>query len=131
VGECAPQTKSRIEKLGVKRGHDVLVLGIEQDRAFMKELKVCGASVRTSGSAAADVIFAAFNHRRDLRRLAPLVPRLQRNGMLWTLRPKGSKDLTEREMMEAGLAAGLVDVKVVSFSDTLTAEKFVFRLKDR
>lgn len=131
MSECAPSTKSRIEKLGVKPGHDVLVLGIDQDRAFMKELRDRGASVRTSGSAPADVIFAAFSHRRDLRRLPPLVPRLRPNGMLWTLRPKGSKDLTEREMMDAGLAAGLVDVKVVSFSDTLTAEKFVFRVKDR
>jgi hypothetical protein len=126
-----PSTKSRIDKLGVKPGQDVLVLGIEQDRAFMKELRDRGASVRTSGSAAADVIFATFNHRQDLRRLASLVPRLRKTGMLWTLRPKGSKDLTEREMMAAGLAAGLVDVKVVSFSDTLTAEKFVFRLRDR
>jgi hypothetical protein len=126
-----PSTRSRIDKLGIKPGHDVLVLGIEQDRAFMKELKDRGASVRTSGTAAADVIFATFHHRRDLRRLPPLVPRLRLNGMLWTLRPKGSKDLTEREMMDAGLAAGLVDVKVVSFSETLTAEKFVFRLKDR
>ncbi len=131
MAECAPNTRSRIEKLGVKPGHDVLVLGVEHDRAFMKELRDRGASVRTSGSAAADVIFAAFAHRRDLRRLAPLVPRLNPDGMLWTLRPKGSKDLTEREMMDAGLAAGLVDVKVVSFSETLTAEKFVFRLKDR
>ncbi len=126
-----PSTKSRIEKLGVKPGHDVLVLGIEDDRVFMKELRDRGASVRTSGSAAADVIVATFRHRRDLRRLAPLVPRLQKNGMLWTLRPKGSKDLTEQEMMAAGLAAGLVDVKVVSFSGALTAEKFVFWRKDR
>jgi hypothetical protein len=131
MSECAPSTKSRIEKLGVKPEHDVLVLGIEEDRVFMNELRDRGASVRTSGSARADVIVAAFSHRRDLRRLPPLVPRLQPNGMLWTLRPKGSKDLTECEMRDAGLAAGLVDVKVVSFSDTLTAEKFVFRLKDR
>jgi hypothetical protein len=45
--------------------------------------------------------------------------------VIWTLRPKGSRDLTESEMMRAGKDAGLVDVKVVSFSDTLTAEKFV------
>jgi hypothetical protein len=53
------------------------------------------------------------------------VPRLKADGVLWTLRPKGSKDLSEAEMRQAGLDAGLVDVKVVSFSDVLTAEKFV------
>lgn len=33
--------------------------------------------------------------------------------------------------MAAGKAAGLVDVKVVSFSPTHTAEKFVIPVKDR
>ena len=52
-------------------------------------------------------------------------------GMHWTLRPKGTKDLTEAEMMRAGQEAGLVDVKVVSFSDLLTAEKFVIPVAKR
>ena len=46
---------------------------------------------------------------------ASLVPRLKADGVLWTLRPKGSPDLKEAEMMRAGQDAGLVDVKVVSF----------------
>ena len=32
-------TRSRIEKLGVKAGTDVLVLGVEADCAFMDELR--------------------------------------------------------------------------------------------
>jgi len=122
---CATSTKSRIDKLGIRDGHDVLLLGIEDDAAFMSELRERGARTRTSGRQPAAVIVATFHRRDDLRRLAPLVPRLQADGMLWTLRPKGSKDLTEQEMMRAGQSAGLVDVKVVSFSGTLTAEKFV------
>jgi hypothetical protein len=122
---CATSPKSRIDKLGIKDGHDVLLLGIDDDPAFMSELRERGARIRTSGRQPADVIVARFHHRDDLRRLPPLVPRLQADGMLWTLRPKGSKDLTEQEMMCAGQSAGLVDVKVVSFSETLTAEKFV------
>ena len=131
MAECAPSARSRIDKLGVKPGHDVLVLGIEGDRGFMTELRQRGASVRTSGAGPADMIFATFRHRDDLRRLAPLVPRLRSDGTLWTLRPKGSPDLTEREMMQAGQQAGLVDVKVVSFSETLTAEKFVIPVAKR
>ena len=118
-------TRSRLEKLGVKKDADVLLLGIEADTAFLAELRQAGAAIRTSGSKQADMIFAVFRHRDDLRRLPPLVPRLKAAGVLWTLRPKGSKDLTEREMMRAGQDAGLVDVKVVSFSEVLTAEKFV------
>ena len=60
-----------------------------------------------------------------------LVPRLKADGVLWTLRPKGSDDLKEAEMMRAGQDAGLVDVKVVSFSNVLTAEKFVIPVAKR
>jgi hypothetical protein len=128
---CFVSTRSRIEKLGVKDGSDVLLLGIERDKAFVKELRTAGAGIRTAGTTQADMIFAAFVHRDDLRRLPPLVARLKADGVLWTLRPKGSKDLTEAEMMHAGQSAGLVDVKVVSFSDTLTAEKFVIPVARR
>lgn len=126
-----PSTRPRIDKLGVKPNHDVLLLGIEGDAAFVAELKERGARLRTSGAAAADLIFATFRHRNDLRRLASLVPRLKADGALWTLRPKGSQDLTETEMMRAGQEAGLVDVKVVSFSPELTAEKFVIPVAKR
>jgi hypothetical protein len=118
-------TRSRVEKLGIKQDADVLLLGIETDAAFVAELRAAGARLRTAGRGQADMIFAVFHHRDDLRRLPPLVPRLKADGVLWTLRPKGSKDLRESEMMRAGQDAGLVDVKVVSFSDVLTAEKFV------
>ena len=131
VDTCFVSTRSRIEKLGVKDGSDVLLLGIETDKAFVRELRTAGAAIRTAGAQPADMIFAAFGHRDDLRRLAPLVARLKADGVLWTLRPKGSKDLTEAEMMRAGQSAGLVDVKVVSFSETLTAEKFVIPLARR
>jgi hypothetical protein len=124
-------TRSRIGKLGVKPGTDVLLLGIEDDAAFVKELRAAGAKIRTSGKEPADMIFATFRHRDDLRRLPALVPRLRPDAVLWTLRPKGSKDLKEAEMMRAGQDAGLVDVKVVSFSDVLTAEKFVIPVANR
>ena len=118
-------TRPRVDKLGIRAGADVLLLGIEDDSAFVTEVRGAGAVVRTSGKRQADMIFAVFRHRDDLRRLPPLVARIKANGVLWTLRPKGSKALTESEMMRAGQQAGLVDVKVVSFSDVLTAEKFV------
>jgi hypothetical protein len=124
-------TRSRIEKLGVKAGHLVLVLGVEGDCEFMDELRAQGAVVRTGGNKPMDMIFALFRHRNDLRRLRSLVSRLKADGALWTLRPKGSRDLKEAEMMHAGQEAGLVDVKVVAFSDILTAEKFVIPVAKR
>jgi hypothetical protein len=62
-------TRSRIDKLGVKPGTDVLVLGVEADCQFMDELRERGAVVRTGGNKPMDMIFALFRHRNDLRRL--------------------------------------------------------------
>jgi hypothetical protein len=48
------------------------------------------------------------------------------------VRPKGGRSpLRETDLIEAGLAAGLVDNKIASFSDTHGAMRFVFRLRDR
>jgi hypothetical protein len=44
---------------------------------------------------------------------------------LWIVYPKGKQEITELQVIEAGRQAGLVDVKVVSFSATHTALKFV------
>lgn len=127
---CFVSARTRAQKLGLKPGLDVLLLGID-DPAFVDEVTTAGATPRTSGRAPADMIFATFSHRDDLRRIAALVPRMKANAALWTLRPKGSPDLSESEIMRAGQAAGLVDVKVVSFSSALTAEKFVVPVAKR
>lgn len=118
-------TRTRIEKLGVKAAMDVLLLGIESDPEFLEELAQVGARVRTRATRPADMVFATFKHRDDLRRISRLVSLIHADGVIWTLRPKGSKDLSEADLMRAGKEAGLVDVKVVSFSQVLTAEKFV------
>jgi hypothetical protein len=39
--------------------------------------------------------------------------------------------LRDTDLIDAGLAAGLVDNKIASFSDTHGAMRFVFRLRDR
>jgi hypothetical protein len=123
--------KTVVQKLGVKPGHNVAVVGVS-DPAFLADLEQAGASV-TSGRPKknSDAIFYAASSRDDLSRLATLKTSLARNGGLWVIRPKGVKTITEADTMAAGKAAGLVDVKVVKFSETHTAEKFVIRVADR
>ena len=122
---------SRLDKLGVKDGTTALVSG-EKDSAFIEEMKTQGAKiVRTPPTGGVDVIFYGASRRDMLDRLSELKRSLKPNGALWIIRPKGSKAITESEVMAAGKEAGLVDVKVVSFSETHTAEKFVIRLCDR
>jgi hypothetical protein len=50
---------------------------------------------------------------------------------LWIVYPKGQKDITENDVLAAGRKAGLKDVKVVGFSPTHTALKFVIPVARR
>ena len=122
---------SVIEKIGIKPGHIVSVVHFDDD-AFIDDLEKAGAKVsRGRARKNSDAIVYGANTRADLDRLAKLKTSLAANGALWIIRPKGVKEITEGMTMAAGKMAGLVDVKVVRFSDTHTAEKFVIPLKSR
>ncbi len=137
IGDAAPKwaskilnPPSRLDKLGVKPSHEVLVLGVD-DAEFAGELAHRGARVTTKASGQADVIFYAAASRAALDKLVPLQKHLKRAGAIWVIRPKGAQAITEADVMRAGKAAGLVDVKVARFSDTHTAEKFVIPVAKR
>jgi hypothetical protein len=116
---------SRIDKLGVKTGMAVLAAGaVHED--LLQEVASRGARVlKRAQAGVTDILFYGADRREALERLPQLKRALKQNGALWIIRPKGSQAITESEVMAAGKKAGLVDVKVVSFSPTHTAEKFV------
>ncbi len=66
---------------------------------------------------------------------AKLAPKLVDAGMIWIAWPKKASgvatELTEDVVRRAGLAAGLVDVKVCAIDLTWSGLKFVRRLRDR
>jgi hypothetical protein len=121
---------TRADKLGVKQGERVLLIGID-DEELVRELEERGASVARRMSGDADVIFYAANNRAALARLSSLRSRLTPAGAIWIIRPKGTAAITESEVMTAARAAGLVDVKVARYSDTHTAEKYVIPVRLR
>jgi len=116
--------RSRVEKLGVKRGARVSVVGFA-DPAFVAELTAAGADVSPRVRTQSDQIYVAIESSKDLARFRALLPSLTPAGAIWAIRRKGLADASEAATMAAGKAAGLVDVKVVRFSETHTAEKFV------
>jgi len=124
---------SRLDKLGIKPDLLVAVLGLD-DEAFVSEILQRGAVVTrripTRGKPA-HAIFYGASGRQALEKLGSLAAVMQPDGALWVIRPKGLKTITESDTMAAGKRAGLVDVKVVSFSETHTAEKFVIPLARR
>jgi hypothetical protein len=50
---------------------------------------------------------------------------------LWVVYRKGQKEITEMDVIGTGRKSGLKDVKVVGFSPTHTALKFVIPLHKR
>jgi hypothetical protein len=122
---------SRLKKIGVKPDWRVSALGVT-DEAFLKELEAEVAHLSIGRVAkGSDAIFFETTKAAELARLEKLKRSLKPNGAIWIIRPKGRPEISEQATMAAGKAAGLVDVKVVGFSSTHTAEKFVIPVAAR
>ncbi|HEV8070994.1 MAG TPA: DUF3052 family protein [Planctomycetaceae bacterium] len=119
---------SLLEKLGIKPNSAVSVLGLD-DKPFLKDLRQRAGAV-TDGKAKpqSDIIIVRVDRRANLERLKALRPSLKSDGAIWVLWKKGLKganDVKESDVMAAAKTHGLVDVKVASFSDELSALKLV------
>ena len=120
-----------IDKLGVKAGQRVAVLGVESTE-FLTDLTARvpeysrGKRIRQ-----ADLIFFSAEARGDLSRLGSLTRSIAKNGAIWVVYPKGQSHIREIDVIQAGKDAGLTDNKVCSFSATHTALRFVIPIAKR
>ncbi len=122
--------RSRMEKLGVKPGSRVSVLGIDE-ATFLAELAERGADVSGRARAGSDIIFVAMASKDDLPKLDALRRAIKPEGALWVIWPKGRKEFREDDIRAYGPRAELVDVKVMAFSETLSGLKMVVPLAKR
>ncbi len=97
-------------------------------RVTLAGIELDGVEVVESG---ADLVFLAADSLADLDRIEPLAETMARDGGIWVVAPKGGVEPREAQVLEAGRAAGLKDVKVARWSDTHTAHKFVIPLDER
>lgn len=123
--------RSRLDKLGIKPGMRVAVVGLD-DAGFLAELRERTDDV-TIGRAKreTDAVLVGLAKRADLPKLKPLRAAIKKNGMIWVVWAKGRKEFREDDVRAYGPTAGLVDVKVMSFSDVLSGLKLVIPVKDR
>ena len=117
--------KSVIDKLGVKPEHVVAVFGETGEALRAMLCERVGEIHGFPPPEPVDVLFLMASDRAALHHLPALRAHLKPDGAVWVIRPKGVKEITEADVMAAGKEAGLVDVKVVKFSETHTAEKLV------
>ncbi|HET9200491.1 MAG TPA: DUF3052 family protein [Dehalococcoidia bacterium] len=124
-----------VDKLGVKPGHllafDEAAFPLEPLLRYEAEEQAGGVK---AGSKATDVVLATVDAETDaVGLLLSWKERIQPAGGIWLLSPKRSQPgyVDQNELIEAGKAAGLVDNKVCSVSDTVSAMRFVIRRSDR
>jgi hypothetical protein len=123
--------KTRSEKLGVKANETVCLLG-KFDDDFLAELGACTKNLSSGKIAGApDWIFLGAESAKELSQVAKLAKSLKDRAALWIVYPRGQKQITESDVIGAGRKAGLKDVKVVGFSPTHTALKFVIPVENR
>ncbi len=116
----------------MRAGARVALVGLNEPD-FERELQTrAGEVTRERPRPGSDLIFLYAADAAGLAGVARLKPFLKPDGALWVVRPKGPRArLTEVDVIDAALRAGLVDNKVVGFSETLSALRLVFRLRDR
>jgi hypothetical protein len=123
--------KSLLDKLGVKVGARVAVLGVA-DEYFRRQLRErTGDFTEGRPEGGSDFIFLRAETKTDLKRLAALQDYLKPQGAIWVVWAKGQPHLKESDVMIASKEAGLVDVKVAKFSETHSALKLVIPVARR
>jgi len=128
--------KSLVEKLGIKDGFTISIVGAPKNYAMT--LGKLPSGVKQSKKLEGPFDFLQFfcSERSRLEDKFPgLKGVISPNGMLWISWPKASSgvptDLSENVIREIGLRNGLVDVKVCAVDETWSGLKFVYRIKDR
>jgi len=138
LGPQAPRWADKIknprglmDKLGLKAGQKVSVVGLEDEdvrRQIRERVPEASFGRVLKGS---NVIVLGLEGKEGLKRLERAVPSLQPDGALWVVWPKGRPSFREDDIRAFGPRAGLVDVKVVSVSESLSGLKMVIPLARR
>lgn len=124
--------KPLLDKLGVKPGARVSVIDVE-DSTFQSHLRqrldgTNGLNLKKDS----DLVFYGADSKTQLSRLKSLRNYLTPNGAIWVVSLKGKlAKIKDVDVITAAKSAGLVDNKVVSFSENHTALRLVIPLKDR
>lgn len=117
--------KGLLDKLGVKPGMGIAVVGVE-DGDFLAQLgERVPKLAECRPGAELDMVFFETEEREGLEWLESLQKAIKKSGAIWVVAPKGSQEVREVDVLTAGRAAGMVDVKVAAFSATHTAHKMV------
>jgi hypothetical protein len=125
-----------VRKLGLKAGmRAVFVDAPDHYPDLLEDIPEPLHLLRRPGRNMDFVHLFTTTHRRLNDRLPALKAALAPAGMLWLSWPKKSStlptELAESDIRTAGLAVGLVDVKICAVDEDWSGLKFVYRTEDR
>jgi hypothetical protein len=129
-------TRSLADKLGIKPGTTVILLGGPPGYTRLVSPLPAGARIATRLSSGARFIHQFARLRIELEAALPRDDRaLVDDGVLWVSWPKQAArlgtDLTEDVVREIALPLGLVDVKVCAVDEIWSGLKLVRRKENR
>jgi hypothetical protein len=125
-----------VDKLGIKPGHalafDQAPLAI--DRELRQRALARAGRDQAADDEPVDVVLVGADASTDVETvLEHWRQRIEQAGGIWLLTPKRGQPgyVDQRELILAGPAAGVVDNKTCSVSDTVSGIRFVIRKVDR
>jgi len=125
-----------VDKLGIKAGQaiafDQAPLAIDADLRQRALARTCRPPA--ADDELADVVLVGADASTPIETvLSRWRTRIEQNGGIWLLTPKCGQPgyIDQRELILAGPAAGLVDNKTCSVSETISGIRFVIRKVDR
>jgi hypothetical protein len=128
--------RALVEKLGLKKGFKAFIFNAPQN--YLELLSPLPENVLflTRLKPPLDFIHYFSNRRQKyLKDITRLKKALAPDGMMWVSWPKLSSevqsDLTEKDVREIALKAGLVDIKVCAVDELWSGLKLVVPLKER
>jgi hypothetical protein len=124
--------KPLLDKLGVKPESVIAVMNVD-DKGFWGKLT---GRARNAAEGILrndlDLIFFGAESRKELTKLKQLKRRLKPDGAIWIVSRKGKgATVKDVDVIAAAKASGLVDNKVVGFSNTHTALRLVIPRAER
>lgn len=124
--------RALIDKLGVKDNSSVSILGVD-DNKFLGMLRSRTTNIAVGKAEKdSDFIFYGADSPAQLKKLRTLKSSIKQNGAIWVVSLKGKlAQIRDVDVIEAAKSVGLVDNKVVGFSETHTSLKLVIPLAKR
>lgn len=119
--------KSLMEKMGVKPGLEVAIVGRFETWFRTEIMNALGVKPGVKPIPGLDLLFFLIAHENDPAQLGDLIPAIAPDGAIWAVYPRGRTGISEDAIRSAARGAGLVDVKIVRVSDVHGAVRLVIR----